>query len=213
MEKFYENDLVTLFNGDCVEVMKNLIDSGIKVDKVITSPPYNIIRNSDSGRCYDFYKDDKENNDYIKWIINIFELYDKILNENGCIIWNMSYGSENTELMNLCIAEILKRTNFTLADILIWKKQSAIPNNVSNNKMTRICEFVYIFCRRNEFYTFTTNKKQISTMQPTGQAVYENVFNFFETKNNDRVTELNKATFSSDFVDKLISIYIYYQQT
>lgn len=30
-----------LFNGDCLEVMDKLIAEGVKVDAIITSPPYN----------------------------------------------------------------------------------------------------------------------------------------------------------------------------
>jgi site-specific DNA-methyltransferase (adenine-specific) len=31
---------VTLYNGDCIEVMKNLVNEGVKVDAVITDPPF-----------------------------------------------------------------------------------------------------------------------------------------------------------------------------
>ncbi len=205
---YFTTGFSTLYNGDCIEVMDYLINSGCKVDKVLTSPPYNIIRPNSTDRGYDLYKDGMTNEEYIEWIVNIFARYEKLLNANGCILWNMSYGTENTECMSLCIAELLKRTNFTIADILVWKKQTATPNNVSNNKMTRICEFVYVFCRRNEFYTFTTNKNIVGYREDTKQAIYENVFNYFEAKNNDASTDLNKATFSSDFVFQLINRYI-----
>ena len=144
--EIYKNDLSTLINGDCVEVMQELISGGVKVDKIITSPPYNIVRPNSTDRGYDIYKDGMTNEEYANWVVDIFKLYDQILNKNGCVLWNMSYGTENTTCMNLTIAEILKKTNFTLADILVWKKQSATPNNVSSNKMTRICEFIYVFC-------------------------------------------------------------------
>lgn len=77
---------------------------------------------------------------------------------------------------------------------------------MSKNKLTRICEFVYIFCRKNEFQTFETNK-QIVNVRETGQDIYENIFNFIEAPNNDESTDLNKATFSSKFVEKLLKIY------
>lgn len=208
LEKYFSDDYITLYNGDCINIMQKLIDNNIKVDKVITSPPYNIIRPSSSDRGYDLYQDGMSNQEYIEWTLKIFECYDKILNKNGCILYNMSYGTENTEAMNLTIAEILKNTNFTLADILVWKKNCATPNNVSSNKMTRICEFVYVFCRRDEFYTFTSNKKIVGQMENTGQSVYENVFNFFQASNNDENTDLNKATFSTDFVFNLIERYV-----
>ena len=35
------NENVKLFNGDCLEVMDRLIEQGVKVDAIITDPPYN----------------------------------------------------------------------------------------------------------------------------------------------------------------------------
>jgi len=208
ISEYFKTDLSHLYNGDCISIMQELISLNIKIDKVITSPPYNIIRPNSNDRGYDIYKDGLSNEEYIKWILNVFKLYDKIINKNGCILWNMSYGTENSICMNLTIAEILKQTSWTLADIIIWKKQTATPNNVSSNKMTRICEFVYVFCRKEEFYTFTTNKKIIGYRKDTNQAIYENVFNFISAPNNDASTELNKATFSTDFVKQLIDRYV-----
>lgn len=201
-------DFTNLYNGDCINIMNFLISKNVKVNKIITSPPYNIIRPNSIDRGYDLYKDGMTNEEYIKWTLEIFDCYDKLLDKNGCIIYNLSYGTENTELMNLVVAEIIKKTNFTLADILVWKKGSATPNNVSNNKMTRICEFVYIFCRRNEFYTFTSNKKVVGLRKETGQQIFENVFNFFQAPNNDESQDLNKATFSTSFVQNIIDRYV-----
>ena len=33
---------IKLFNGDCLDVMQKLIDNGVKVDAIITDPPYGI---------------------------------------------------------------------------------------------------------------------------------------------------------------------------
>lgn len=204
MKTYYKNDIIELYNGDTLAVMSQLNQ---KVDKVITSPPYNIVRPNATDRGYDLYKDGMSNDDYIKWTIDIFKKYDEILNKNGAVIYNLSYGTENTTVMSLTVAEIIKQTNFTLADILIWKKKSATPNNVSPNKMTRIVEFVYVFCRRDDFHTFTANKKSIK-QRDTGQNIYENVYNFFTAKNNNESVELNKANFSTDFVQNIIDRYV-----
>lgn len=195
-----------IYNMDCVDGLKQMVTDGNKVDCILTSPPYNIIRPNQNDRGYDLYNDGMSNDEYCDWIVSLFNLFDRILNKEGKIIWNMSYGSENTECMNLTIADILRKTNFTLADILIWRKSSAYPNDMSKNKLTRICEFVYVFCRRSEFNTFNTNKR-ITSVRPTGQNNYENIFNIFEAANNDVATKLNKATFSTDFVTKLLEIY------
>lgn len=194
----------TIYNMDCYEGLR-LIPSK-SIDKVLTSPPYNIIRPNSTDRGYDLYKDGMTNEEYSEWILSLFNEFDRVLVDNGCVIWNMSYGCENTECMSLTIADIICKSNFTIADIIVWKKQSATPNNVSKNKLTRICEFVYIFCRKSEFQTFETNK-QVVNVRESGQDIYENVFNFIEAPNNDESTDLNKATFSSKFVEKLLKIY------
>ena len=176
------------------------------IDLIITSPPYNIIRPNSTDRGYDLYKDGMSNEDYIAWILKIFKGFDDVLKKNGVVLYNMSYGTENTTLMSLVVADIIRESNFTLADIIVWKKKSATPNNVSHNKMTRIVEYIYVFCRKEEVNTFNCNKKILS-QRPSGQSCYENVFNFINAKNNDGSTDINKATFSTELVRKLTKIY------
>ena len=36
---------IELYNGDCLQVMDELIERGVKVDAIITDPPYGIIKN------------------------------------------------------------------------------------------------------------------------------------------------------------------------
>ena len=40
MKEYYKTELGTLYQGDCLEVMDGLIKEGIKVDAIITDPPY-----------------------------------------------------------------------------------------------------------------------------------------------------------------------------
>ena len=192
-----------IYNEDCLLTMKRLEG---KVNAVITSPPYNIIRPNVEGRGYDVYKDNKTNDEYIDWTLDIFKGYNSILKPNGVVLYNMSYGTENTVLMSLVIADLIRKSDFTLADIIVWKKQMATPNAMSSNKLTRIVEYVYVFCRKSEFDTFQCNKS-VSSVRDTGQPNYENVFNFITAKNNDNSTHLNKATYSTELVRKLLLLY------
>lgn len=43
-EKFVmlENENIRLIQGDCLEAMRDLVEQGIKVDAIITDPPYGI---------------------------------------------------------------------------------------------------------------------------------------------------------------------------
>lgn len=209
--------MIDIRNEDCFVTMANM---GERVDLILTSPPYNTGRPSNSERSrnnregrYDIHIDNMTQDDYCKWCVDVFNAYDKILKENGVVLWNVSYGSDgsvNTEsigLMWLSIADIIRNTNFTVADRIIWKKKSALPNNVSSNKLTRIVEDVFVFCRKSEYKTFITNK-QVKSIGKTGQKFYENVFNFVEANNNDGVCKLNKATFSTELVLKLLEMYL-----
>ena len=206
-----------IFNEDCFVTMDRMIEKNIKVNNIITSPFYNTSRSSKchntqksrdnhEGR-YDVHLDNMTDEEYIEFTLKLFDRFDKILEKNGCVLYNISYGSENTHLMGLVIAELIKSSNFTIADDIIWKKKSALPNNTSPNKLTRIVEHVFVFCRKSEFKTFDANKEVVS-VRKTGQKMYANYFNFIEAKNNDGSNKLNKATYSTELMLRLMEIYV-----
>lgn len=206
----------TIYNEHCYLTMNSMIKNEIKVDGIITSPFYNTCRgskyhNSEKSRKnhegrYDIHLDNMTDDEYINFTIRLFNGFDKILKNNGCILYNISYSSENTHLMWLVIAKIIEKTNFIVADDIIWKKKSALPNNTSSNKLTRIVEHIFVFCRKDEFKTFNCNK-QVTSIRKTGQKMYENIYNFIEAKNNDGSNNLNKATYSTELIEKLLNIY------
>jgi len=200
-------ELNKIYNENCFDTMKKMDK---QIDIVLTSPPYNtsrIGRKDKYSTRYTGFNDNKTEEEYIKWTTDLFKGYENILNENGCVLYNISYSSENTYLLWLVIAEIMKETNFTVADMITWKKKSALPNNVSGNKLTRIVEYVFVICRKSEIKTFITNKKVVKINERTNQKYYENIYNFIKAKNNDGACELNRATFSSELCVKLLDIY------
>jgi site-specific DNA-methyltransferase (adenine-specific) len=199
-----------IYNEDCLVTMKRLNTKCI--DMILTSPPYNTSRKGSSlngasaNVRYDEFNDCKTDEEYINWTIDIFKHYEKILKQNGVILYNLSYSSENTHLMWLVVAEIMKKTNFLVADNIIWKKPTTSPNSCSPNKLTRMCKYIFVFCRKNEFETFDCNK-EISSLRKTGQIAYKNYSNFLTAKNNDGSNDIHKATFSSELVRKLLLLY------
>lgn len=211
-------ELNKIYNEDCRDTMVKHIDNK-SIDVILTSPFYNT--NKKAGKSttlnnvgkniskyirYDVHVDNLTNEEYCSYMVDLFNKFDTILKDDGCVLFNISYGAENTECMWLTIADILRNTNFTLADNIIWKKRSAMPNNCSPNKLTRIVEYVFVFCKKTHFKTFKCNKQVVST-RSNGQKMYENIFNFVEAKNNDGVNELNKATYSTDLCLHLLNIY------
>lgn len=205
---------IEFLNEDCFDTMLRLKDAGKKVEIILTSPPYATSRSNvrtqkaidTYNSRYDICLDNMDEEQYVDWTIGLFHMFDEILEENGAILYNISYGSENPNAMWRVPGAIIENTNFMIADCIVWKKKNALPNNVSHNKLTRITEFVYVICRKNEFKTFNANKK-ISKVGKNGQKYYENIFNFIEAPNNDGPCNLNKATYSSDLCLWLLNIY------
>lgn len=125
----------------------------------------------------------------------------------------MSYASNCTSgnkgsvgLTWLVIADIIRNTEFTVADCIAWKKKNALPNNVSPNKCTRIVEYVFVFCRKSEYRTFHANKT-VKSISKSGQKFYDVMYNYINAANNDGANKLNKATFSTELVLKLLNMY------
>jgi DNA modification methylase len=201
---------IKLINGDCLEVMDKMIEKGIKVDAIITSPPYNLGNSGDMyDKKYDGYNDNLDNEEYINFQLNLFKKSEKIINKNGLIIYNINYGTNNTDTIWLLLSEIIKNTDFTIVEQIIWKKRNAIPNNVSRNSLTRICENIFIFSRKSEKKNFMCNKK-VLYISTNNHNIYENIFNLIEAKNNDSGfhKKKHKATYSIELIEKLINIYI-----
>lgn len=205
-------ELNKIYNMDCLEFLKGAEKI---IDVVMTSPPYGTERKHSGDkeramknheRRYDVYQEFSTEEEYIDFTIDLFNQLDLKVKENGCVLYNLSYSSENTHMMWHVISDVMRNTNWIVADDIIWKKKSALPNNVSKNKLTRIVEHVFVFCRKDEFKTFNCNK-QVKSYSKTGQAYYENVFNFVEAKNNDGACKLNKATYSSELCEKILGIY------
>ncbi len=205
-----------IYNEDCKVTMSERIDEK-SIDIILTSPPYNTARtncdfhnDSKKGRYtarYVDFNDMKTPEEYIQWTIGIFNDFDRILKKNGVVLYNLSYGKHTHDTYHQLVADVIKNTSFSMADVIHWKKRTAVPNTASSNKLTRICEDVIVFVRKNEYDTFNCNKKVVSYSKGTNQKNYENIYNFIEAKNNDGPCKIHKATYSTELCEKLLNIY------
>jgi site-specific DNA-methyltransferase (adenine-specific)/modification methylase len=195
-------------NEDCLVTISKMEDN--LIDLVLTSPPYNMTKRkggyADKITRYDEYSDWKTEEEYIEWTLNIFKSIDRVLKPNGVILYNFSYSIETPSLPYTLMASLISNTDFMIADTIIWKKSNSIPHPASYNRLNRIVEFVFVICRKSELKTFNCNKKVVKT-SPKGQNYYEIVDNFITAKNNDGSTDLNKATYSTEFCEKLLKVY------
>ena len=79
--KYSESNKVTLHNGDCIELLKNLPDES--VDLVVTSPPYCI------GKAYEDPHDDIQT--FRKQHTDIFQELYRVVKPGGSICWQVGY--------------------------------------------------------------------------------------------------------------------------
>lgn len=196
-----------LLNENNLETMKKLSDSSIS--GIITSPPYNITSKRKDVYYNNGYSDidGLTEEEYLRIRLNEFMQFSRILEDTGVICYNISYHNENPVLPTLLMSKIHKETDLTIADIITWKKSTAIPFQTSPTKLSRVCELVYVIVKKDFLHEFKTNKQISKINEKTGQKFYKNYTNLIEAKNNDGIQCKLKASFSEDFVIKLLDIY------
>lgn len=196
-----------IYNEDCFETMKRLNN---QVDVILTSPPYNMTKRkggyADTGR-YDTYRDWMEECDYLNFTENLFRNFDTVLKKNKVVLYNFSYSVENPVLPYKLVSHIHNNTPFTIVDTIVWKKKCGLPFPANKRRLSRIWEFVFVFCRKEEVETFDVFKGVSSMSEKTGQIYYKNHYNYVEARNNDGVCPLNQATYSSELCEKLLKLY------
>ena len=196
-----------IYNEDNLVTMNRMSDKF--VSGLITSPPYNICGKRTDCYYNNGYSDNDSltEDEYISIRINEFKEFERILKDDGVICYNISYHNENPILPTLLVAEVHKQTSLTIADIIIWRKNHAIPFQTSGTKLSRICELIYVFVKKDHLHTFKTNKEISKVNERTGQNFYKNYTNIIEAANNDGFKSNLKASYSSELVEKLIFIY------
>lgn len=196
-----------IFLEDNLTTMSRMPDKSIS--GIICSPPYNL--GTSRRDCYynNGYsdQDNLDQDEYLSIRIKEFKEFQRILNDDGVICYNVSYHNGNPILPTLLISEVHNSTDLTVADIISWKKKSALPFQTSPTKLSRICELIYVIVKKSHLNTFKTNKTISKINEKTHQKFYKNYTNFIEASNNDGISSKLKAAYSEEMVSKLIDIY------
>lgn len=201
----------TIFNESCLETVNHINN----VDVVLTSPFYNTAgstildgRKSKANQYarYDTKVDTMTDEEYCQFTIDLFNGLDKVLKDDGVVLYNISYSTNNSNGFLLAVSDIIRHTNFSMVDMISWKKENCIPNVSSPNRLTRIVEPVFVFCKKGHEKTFYANKP-IMPQKDSPHIVYKSINNIIEAKTSDGKCPYNKATYSTDLCKKLLSIY------
>jgi site-specific DNA-methyltransferase (adenine-specific)/site-specific DNA-methyltransferase (cytosine-N4-specific) len=117
---------------------------------VITSPPYADIVNYGKNISI------KKSNEYVDWILPLFNEIHRVLKPSGSFILNINdncdKGYRNTFIYEL-IYRNSKETSLKLYDTYIWHKMNGIPNG-STKRFRNNTEFIFHFCKDSKQMKF-----------------------------------------------------------
>ena len=118
-EPYYQDDLVTLYHGDCIEVMQSLPDES--VDAVITSPPYAMQRRATYGGV----KED----DYPAWTVAWMSEVWRVLTPDGSAIINIRPHIRDGQISDYVLRTrlALREDGWFELEELIWHKKGGAP--------------------------------------------------------------------------------------
>ena len=133
-----------LINGDCINILNDIIKTGNKVDLIVTDPPYKTTSRGSSGGTGGMLKDQlfkdgmvfKHNDvEFSDWLSVLFE----ILKDGG----HAYIMTNNKNLKNMLIA--IEDAGFNIFKTLVWAKNTAITNMYYMDSHEYI-----IFCRKGK---------------------------------------------------------------
>lgn len=166
--------------GDCLEIIKEIQDESI--DMIITSPPYDNIRNYDNSLNWNFEK-----------FQNIAKELYRVLKKGGIIIWVVGDQTKNGSETGTSFKQALyfKEIGFNLYDTMIYRKLNYMP--LTHRRYEQ--EFEYMFClckgKPNTFNPIKEKCKYAGT-ETWGKSSY------YKT-DEDNLTKLNGRKKVNDF--------------
>ena len=180
---------VKLIQGDCLTIMQDLIDDGVKVDLIVTDPPY--LMNYHTGRIkdksHDFCKPiaNDTNFDLIK---DIMPLLFELLNDGGAVY--MFCNANHIDYFKQQIEQ-----HFKLKNILIW-----IKNNWSAGDLKGA------YAKQTEFILFANKGRHLlNGARDTDILYYNRVVGNMQLHQNQKPVDLltfliNKSSKPNDTI-------------
>ena len=139
-----------IYQGDCVIIMDQLINKGIRVDLTITSPPYDNIRN---------YNGNNDQWNEAKWKQVLDKLY-AITKDGGVVVWVVGDATIKGSETGTSFKQALyaKEIGFNLHDTMIYQKDSiSFPET---NRYYPIFEYMFIFSKGKPITTNLISDRQ-----------------------------------------------------
>jgi len=155
--EYYKTNNGILYCGDSIEIMNQL---GLKVDAIITDPPYGISRKNNFGTLRDKNGNLKYKNgidfgewdkgfDELNWIRGAINL----LNKNGSMLVFNSWQNIGA------IAKYAEQNGMIAKDLIRWEKSNPVPRNI-NRRYVVDTEYIVWLAKKGARWTFNRIDKK-----------------------------------------------------
>lgn len=144
MTPYYQDGSVTIYHGDCREILPSLDP----VDLVVTSPPYNIGRHwptvtvsTSMLNGYESYPDDLPHAEYVQWQQTVLQMCWDTLTDAGAIFYNHKPRHKNKELL----LPLELNPGLPLRQIITWDR--GLGMNWSTTHFLPVSEWVVLLAK------------------------------------------------------------------
>ncbi len=151
-------ELNNIYHGRSENLIPKLNNESI--DLAVTSPPYNIDlgKNKYNKNPYDLYNDNKDHQEYIRWLCHIFAILKPKMVKGGRVCINIGDSKNGRVPTHADIIYFMtKELGYLIKSIIIWNK-SQIGNRAawgswkspSNPSFPTPFEYILIFCNESQ---------------------------------------------------------------
>ena len=142
-QPYYQDDLIKIYHGDCLQVMKEMEDESI--DLAITSPPYNLGNNHHTSNKKHYpYDDDMPERQYQEWQKKVMCGIYRILKDDGWLFYNHKNRIKQGQMITPY--EWILKTHFILRQEINWMNGSP---NFDKVRFSPHSEKVYCLAKGN----------------------------------------------------------------
>jgi DNA modification methylase len=188
--------MIDVRNGNCTNVLEDLIKEGKKVDLIITSPPYNLGMKAgmkqDVVVKYNEYEDNLDYIDYINWQVSILNKCYDLLTDRGLIYYNHKERHFKGEYFNPI--NVIQKSNLRPLQTIIWNRMCGMNFNVGRY-VSSYEQIVVAYKNEKNYMRISKNAEK-----------YFDVWNIPPSPNYMQV-----ATFPVDIPERIIKGYENYQ--
>lgn len=143
-----------IFRDDAFCWIENALEKNIKVNHIITDPPYNISKKNN----FSTMKKPRQGVDFGLWdnnfaLLEWIEKFSKILDKNGSFIVFCSYRF----ISDIC--KVCENSNLEIKDILVWQKNNPMPRN-TNRRYVQDMEFAIWAVKKGAKWIFNKTDNQ-----------------------------------------------------